>query len=375
MTFHDETLEHEDPDASTRSKFRKARKALQVLKGSKIRKNLICLLHGPGGSGKSAVINAVKAHASDFCRLLGHPFTNRTIIVTAMSGVAATLLKGETAHMVMGLNRDSVQLEESDEWLDARLVIVDEISFASAEDFSKMHENCKHFMQENYCLCGGLNMVFAGDYSQLEPVKRDPVYKKGNESPEFQGALNCFIELDGKWRFRKDEQWGNIMSRFREGCPTQDDIRLINEKCHDRNDIPEGTQVATYANKDRDAVNSAIFEDLCKFNRSGDNTLKGACVIFMDDLCACHTSQVWVPITSNAAKRYFYENCNEDDVKVFSQGRGRLDPCLKLHFDCPMMLTKNSDVAGGEANGSRILAKQVKLKRGERSFPLKLDCD
>ena len=379
LTFYEEASEDESDAAQqgrSRGVYREMKRALLKLRGWRFRKekNLICLLHGPGGSGKSTVINAVKAYASDFCDLLGHPFTNRTIIITAMSGVAATLLKGETAHMVLGLNRDSVQLEESDEWLDARLLIIDEISFASSEDFTKMHENCKHFMQNNYSLYGGLNMVFAGDYSQLEPVKREPVYKKGCESNEFQGALNCFIELEGKWRFRDDKAWGDIMSRFREGCPTVEDIELINDKCYRRKDIPDGIQVATYMNKDRDAINSAIFDDLCKRHNTGDAVLKGVCLIFMDELYSKNSSQVWVPIMSNAVKRYFYENCNEDDCKVNSKARGRVDPCLKVYCDCPMMHTQNSSVADGEANGSRILAKQVKLKRGEIPFELRLDC-
>ena len=107
------------------------------LRGGKGYYNLICLWHGPGGSGKSTVINMVKAYARDYCELLGHPFTTRTIIVTAMSGVAATLLSGETTHSVLGLNRDGVQPEEVEAFLDARLFIVDECSFACELDFGK----------------------------------------------------------------------------------------------------------------------------------------------------------------------------------------------------------------------------------------------
>ena len=69
-------------------------------------------------------------------------------------------------------------------------------------------------MENRFSYYGGLNVVLAGDYSQLEPVGRDPVYKDGHFCPEFQGALISYIELDGKWRFVKDPQWGNIMSRF-----------------------------------------------------------------------------------------------------------------------------------------------------------------
>jgi cytidylate kinase len=68
---------------------------------------MICVLHGPGGSGKSTVVNVVQAHGKLYCESLGHPYAHRTIVVTAMSGVAATLLHGETAHRALGLMKTS----------------------------------------------------------------------------------------------------------------------------------------------------------------------------------------------------------------------------------------------------------------------------
>ena len=123
-------------------------------------KNLICLLHGSGGSGKRTVINTVKAYAADFCAMLGHKFTSRTIVVTAMSGVAATLLGSETTHSVLGLNRDTIQNEEVADWCDAQLLIIDEVSFATGSDFHKMHEHLQKLMVNRFDAYGGLNVVF-----------------------------------------------------------------------------------------------------------------------------------------------------------------------------------------------------------------------
>ena len=287
MTFYDEKAKDKYDVSSKnphyRSKYRRAQRALRKMQGAKKDANLIALLHGSGGSGKSTVINTVKAYAADYCAMLGHKFTSRTIVVTAMSGVAATLLGGETTHKVLGLNRDTVQNEEKLEWLDARLLIIDEVSFASAADFQKMHKHLMSFMDNRFEYYGGLNIVFAGDYSQLEPVGRDPVYKDGHFCPEFHGALNAYIELDGKWRFVKDPKWGNIMSRFREGNPTADDIRFINDNCSTKlKKPPVGIQVATYTNKDRDAINASIFDKWTAKNRPADNSLlKSACLVFI----------------------------------------------------------------------------------------------
>ena len=128
VTDNDEVLT--DDAARTIGVLRRMKNALRTLKGG-VNEQLVCLLHGPGGSGKSTVINMVQAYAKSYCEELCHPYTSRTIIVTAMSGVAATLLHGETCHSVFGLNWKSLTEEEKDLMADTRLVIVDEVSFAS----------------------------------------------------------------------------------------------------------------------------------------------------------------------------------------------------------------------------------------------------
>ena len=53
---------------------------------------LICCMHGPAGCGKSTVIELVMEYAREYCPFLPHvTFTARMIVVTAMTGVAATI--------------------------------------------------------------------------------------------------------------------------------------------------------------------------------------------------------------------------------------------------------------------------------------------
>ena len=157
--------------------------------------------------------------------------------------------------------------------------------------------------------------------------------------------------------------------------PTFDDIDEINAKClTDTKTPPPGTQIATFTNKDRDAINAAVFNSWTKANKPTDGTvLQGACMIFMDDLYMNDGSKTSVPVTSNLMKRHFYENCTESECDFGSNGRGRVDPCLKLYPNAPMMLTQNTDVASGEANGSRVFAKKIILKGGEAPFVIRLD--
>ena len=383
LTFYEESPENAIDAAQEedrwRTKYRQMQKRLRKLRGCDRAHNLICLLHGPGGSGKTSVINTVQEYARSYCQQLRHPFTKRTIVITAMSGVAATLINGETTHSVLGLNRDTIQEEEIEAWKDARLLIIDECSFASERDYMKMNDHLVDLMQGNgghKGIFGGINIVFSGDFSQLEPVGRDPIYAGDNDSAYFHRALNVYIELNGKWRFMKDPHWGDIMARMRIGEPTLEDINLINEKCIDYSkEIPAGTQIASWTNADRDAINSALFDDYAKINRPADgSTLLSACVVFMDELYMNDSSKTPVPVTSNVVKRYFYENCTENECSSGKNGRqGRVDPCLKLYYNSPMMLTQNTDVTNGEANGSRVILKSIIMKQGEDAFVLQLD--
>ena len=169
--------------------------------------------------------------------------------------------------------------------------------------------------------------------------------------------------------------WGNRMKRFREGVPTLDDIDTINNECDVKERFPpEGLQIATYTNRDRDAINTALFDDLCVRSKPTDgSTLEMACVVFMDELHMTDSNKTPAPVQSNAVKKHFYENCSESDCNHRSKGRGRVDPMLKLYVNAPVMLTQNSDVANGEANGSRVFTKSIEIKAGETFFDLLLD--
>ena len=382
LTFynHEGDLVHDGPSNTETTqeehrRYRRNRTALLKLKGSE-KKQLICLLHGAGGSGKSTVVNMVLAYAKSFCSSLNHPFDRRTITVTAMSGVAATLLQGETTHMALGLNRSKISQDHIQEFRDCRLVIIDEISFASRQDIEKIQLCMQVLLSDSYNSYGGGNVVFAGDYSQLEPVRcKEKVYDSKN-IPEFHHALNCFIELNGKHRFKDDPVWGERLLRFRNGVPTASDVKFINDNCHVNNkEPPSNIQIATYFNKNRDAINSAIFEDYCEEHcpASGD-VMEGACVILMDQLQMTDSIRRFVPVDSNQVKRFFYENCSENDCKMPENSKGRVDPLLKLYPNCPMMLTLNNDVPNGQANGSRVFLKSVKAYPGEQPHLLKMDC-
>jgi hypothetical protein len=46
--------------------------------------------------------------------------------------------------------------------------------------------------------------------------------------PEWKDAINAYIVLEGRYRFRDDPEWGEILGRMHGGCPLPPDFRRIN---------------------------------------------------------------------------------------------------------------------------------------------------
>jgi len=83
-------------------------------------------------------------HAQEHCEHLNYQFTARTIVVTAMTGVAAAILLGETTHSAVYLNQKKpIEAEQVELWEDTRLLIIDEISFTSKHETSKLHKQLR----------------------------------------------------------------------------------------------------------------------------------------------------------------------------------------------------------------------------------------
>ena len=77
--------------------------------------------------------------------------------------------------------------------METRLLIIDEISFASKDDFAKINKRLQTLKQQLQKHHGGLDKIFSGDMRQLEPINRRPVYEEN--CPVFKDWANLYIEL------------------------------------------------------------------------------------------------------------------------------------------------------------------------------------
>jgi PIF1-like helicase len=341
-------------------------------------RQLIGFVHGPGGCGKTTVIDLVLEYAREYCSYMeGFEFTSRTILVTAMTGVAATLLMGDTTHSALYLNQTKPLTPQQIElWEETRLLIIDEVSFASKGEFEEINKklnmlrpNITNQHNRGFLPYGGLDIVFCGDLRQLEPVGKGkkPVYE--DNCPEFRDWVNMYIELDGMHRFKNDMNWGALLSRCRNGRMTIKDIKTINtRKVSSTLLIPKNIKYATFYNKDRDSINAGLFEERCKRRFAKTGNTNDTIMIFCGDIKVRNRHKKFVPLRN---RRMIWESCSEDDIK--SGREARMDPVLRIYKGCRIMLPKNMNVGLGLANGTQAIVEKVFLKPGQQCQTVMLE--
>jgi hypothetical protein len=280
------------------------------------------------------------------------------IVVTALTGVAATLINGETIHSAAKFYNKKISAEHINEWKNTRLVIVDEISFATSADLQKLNEKLGLLKEARRQKYGGLHMVFTGDFAQLEPVTGYPLYYETNFSI-WHDWINCFIELLGRHRFKDDPEFGDIMMRLHDGCPTDADIERLNMRVVGANhpnaprysDLPGDLTYAVYQNRNRSAINNAIFAEHIKKTHSTDpnkSPPSHTLIVRSDDVTWAFNNQQFEPCT----KHTLWSKCTDIDVKTKGDRGKHVDVFLKLTTLVPLMYTENDDVPNGIANGT-----------------------
>ena len=343
---------------------------------------LIAFLNGPGGTGKSHVVNAIVRYCKALCENLNLNFDKRTIVVTAMSGSAAVSINGETTHMACCINKKTgIPMEEIKRWKHAYLLVVDEISFASKKFLERLNQCLGKLLQRTDSKFGGIHILFVGDMSQLDPVGQTPMYKE-ESVPIWHEWVHTFFELKKNHRFKDDPAYGECMARMRNDGPTEHDVQMLNSRVigsengpYD-SEIPHTVTYATSSNFDRCAINQAIFSKHLRETHSKDPSVPPP----RHTICIKASDLTWTgkgkktPLNA-IAKDIFHATCCEAHVftgSVKKQKSGKLtpnrtkmhSPLLKLYGGRPLMLTDNVDVENGLANGSMCFFEKVVLRKG-----------
>ena len=370
VCLHDEANRNSNtnPEAMPTRKRRKLDNIQKTLQNVNRGNQFIAFLSGAGGSGKSHVIKTIVQYAKNLCYNLHIRYDKRTIVVTALTGAAAVGINGETTAMACALNRAITK--EPEQWKNAYLLIVDEISFASKEVVDTLDHKLRQILQPDAAF-GGIALVFAGDFTQLKPVKAQPLFLF-KDFVKWYDWVHTFLELKTNHRFRLDPPWGTILETFRDEGPSNGDVATINTRVvgskhgPTEKDIPPNVVYATKTNLDRAAINDAIFAKHLENTHSKDPNVDPP----MHTICIKASNLKW----KKAGTRNDYVDFNKasEDILYATCGEGhwqgrdnkRYDPLLKLYYGRPLCINENKDVESCIANGAMCEFNGVLLKQG-----------
>ena len=163
-------------------------------------------------------------------------------------------------------------------------------------------------------------------------------------------------------RFKKDVRWGKLLMRMWNGELSKEDIEFINTKVvtvHKSRHLPKDLRYATYFNRDRDAINMALFEECCTRLRCYNVSTRDTLIVMANKLEAKTSHGIYEPFHN---WKIFWQNCGEDDINFPKEHNGRMDPLLKLYKGCQLMLVFNNNVRCGEANRTTVTLISICLK-------------
>ena len=185
--------------------------------------------------------------------------------MTALIGSAASLFGRKTLHKTASINTNENKVLYDEKWDSTLIMMIDEISYMGKKTLATLDKNLRKKTGNKNQMFGGILMIMVGDLFQIEPTSKDPLYKFPNTQ---WNSVNCVIMLDSLHRFSEDPEWGELLSRFRVGNITKEDMQKINERNLGKNSLKlpcdeeslKNTGYACPFNRQRNTVESALFK-------------------------------------------------------------------------------------------------------------------
>jgi hypothetical protein len=327
--------------------------------------SLRMFLGGAAGTGKSRVINAIR----DYFEQRGQ---TRRFRVCSYMGIAARNVRGMTLHAALGINHANSNQgpSQSDRdlaamWCGVDFLFIDEVSMISCRFLCQISERLS-IAKGNSSAFGGINIIFAGDFAQLPPVRETKLFARIKHTFNASSKLGQSIVL-GKllWLsvktvvilYKQHRQMGSenstfvaLLSRLREGRCTDADYRLLQSRI----------------------LTPEKYREDAKWTRApiivSDNATKDA----LNEKCAVHWAR-----QMNKTVHWYYpvDKHNRDSLqdpdlvqrlRSIHSGttRGRLGR-LPLFIGMPVLVSQNFDVEGGIVNGSYGIVRYIRYHLNE----------
>jgi ATP-dependent DNA helicase PIF1 len=192
-------------------------------------------LTGPGGTGKSYIIKHIQEH----CKT-----NNIPCAITALTGVAASLIGGQTLHKWSGLGLMDKRIDTMvaiikkspaalSRWESIKVLVIDEVSMMNQDMFELLNVvACR--VRNNKSFYGGIRMIFCCDFAQLAPINgnysfESPLWIK--ELGENTIYLNHILRQDCP-------EFVKMLTEIRLGMVSEDSKRALNSRLNKKTDGP-----------------------------------------------------------------------------------------------------------------------------------------
>ncbi len=212
-------------------------------------------LTGEPGSGKTFLLNKYIEYLKQH---------QKTVAVTASTGIAATHLNGITIHSWSGLgikehlSDKEIRTLMSRKYLlkrirQTKVLIIDEVSMLKASQFDAVDKICQYF-KASFLPFGGIQVVCSGDFFQLPPIERNVGEVQFiNESGAWNNMEMKVCYLDEQHR-HKDKNLSLLLNHIRENN-IEDGRDMLARHQYQDNQRALITKLYTH-NVDVDAINS-----------------------------------------------------------------------------------------------------------------------
>ena len=367
------------------------RKSKQEKEQSECVKPLHMFISGVGGTGKSFLIEAIKA----LVKSLWSTLTKQTCAVAAPTGLAAYNVGGVTAHRLFQLPIEHEGQSASywslpkashkvmkTELQDLKMVIIDEVSMVSSLNLAYIHMRLNDIFESGEYF-GGRNVLFVGDILQLPPVNGSPVFEKVTaKTLKYRlgsiGTVNIWCdtvtydELTINERQKTDQQFSEMLDKVRRGFPDNQTLSTLSER------------VFSMPIKDKfkmlqDAGNSPVClfpkRDMCKeFNDEMLANLPSP----TKEISATNLIDETVTIRRKGDKLEHKVEQKLTELNKDLNNTGGLEAKLKLAVGARVMLRCNVNVEEGLVNGAlgtvqAIAATRITVKFDRIANPCEIE--
>lgn len=254
---------------------------MEFMRTMRTNKPFYHFISGGAGTGKSHLLECMNDTGIRYwmreydTRSIGpDPNTSPFTLICSPTGMAAFKVKGVTLHFGLGLPRcnelgpltgDKLQ-ENKKFYANLKLLIIDEISMASAAMLRKIDSRLRQIKGEMYVPFGGVSVAVFGDLHQLTPVLGGRVFNYVPEDENAYHELQMYAagdDLNNLWHLFKLHELTEIMRQredlaFAKALATlgtygvfgleKSELDLFNSRIVDKNDIPPEAMVLSFTN-------------------------------------------------------------------------------------------------------------------------------